>query len=348
VDEMAHTNAPGMRHDKRWQDIQEILDHGIDVYSTLNVQHIESLTDDVAKIIQASIQEKVPDSMIEIADTIELIDLPPDDLLKRLQDGKVYIPKQAHLATEHFFRKGNLIALRELALRATAEHVSAEVLMYRQGEGIKQIWPTKDTLLVCVGPDDNSLKLIRQAKRMAANLQADWIAVYVDRPTLQQSDEKRNLAIKNLRLAELLGAETNVLTGFDVVKEIIAFAHEKNVTQIILSKKIRPWWLSWFYRSLSDAMVRKSGEISVYIITTEPSFNEKPVRSRHSRDPKLEQSSWAYYAVSTATVLCATLVNVFLSRYMVMGGYLMIYFLRGCELAALILCKIYVTLVMGS
>ena len=170
IDEMAHTNAPGLVHAKRWQDINEVLDRGIDVYTTLNVQHIESLKDDIMQIIHAPITETVPDSILERADTIELVDLPPDELLKRLQEGKVYIPEQAALAKEHFFRMGNLIALREFALRITAERVGADVLLYRQGEGIKQIWPTQEKILVCVGPRLESRKLIRAAKRMAKNL----------------------------------------------------------------------------------------------------------------------------------------------------------------------------------
>ncbi|MCX7116545.1 MAG: sensor histidine kinase KdpD, partial [Legionellales bacterium] len=227
IDEMAHSNPPGLRHEKRWQDIKEFLDRGIDVYTTLNVQHIESLKDDVAQIIQAPIQETVPDSMIEMASTIAVVDLPPEDLLKRLQDGKIYIPKQAELATEHFFRKGNLIALRELALRITAERVGTDVLLYRQSEGITRIWPTRGKILVCVGPRRESLKLIRAAKRMVTGLQADWLAIYVDTPQNQTTTANRNTAIQNLRLAEQLGAEAHVVTGYDIVKEVMDFAREQ-------------------------------------------------------------------------------------------------------------------------
>ena len=163
MDEMAHSNVAGLRHAKRWQDIKELLDRGIDVYTTLNVQHIESLNDDVSSIIHAPVKETVPDSMIELADTIELVDLPPEDLLKRLADGKVYYPTQAALARDKFFRKGNLIALRELALRVTAARVGAQVLLYRQGQGIKHIWSSNENILVCVGPGPESLKLIRAA-----------------------------------------------------------------------------------------------------------------------------------------------------------------------------------------
>ena len=166
IDEMAHTNAPGLRHTKRWQDIKELLDRGIDVYTTLNVQHIDSLNDAVSQILHTEVKETVPDFMLELADTIELIDLPPEDLLKRLQEGKVYIPEQAALAVEHFFRKGNLSALRELALRVTAERVEAQVLSYRQDLGIKHVWPTKEKLLVCVSAKYKSTRLIRTARRL--------------------------------------------------------------------------------------------------------------------------------------------------------------------------------------
>lgn len=317
MDEMAHTNVAGLRHSKRWQDINELLDRGIDVYTTLNVQHIESLKDVVAQIIKAPIKETVPNVMIEQADAIELVDLPPEDLLKRLHDGKIYIPEQAKLAVEHYFRKGNLIALRELALRIAADHVGVDVMHYRQGEGIKQIWPTKDKILVCVGSKSESRKLIRAAKRIASGLQAEWIAVFIDTPTLQASVEKRNCAIENLRLAELLGAETHVLTGFDVVKEILAFAHEQNVTQIMIRKPIITRWRDWFRSSLADKLLRQSGEIDVYIMTGEEKKNlpDKSSLKRHF--------PWQSYGVALSIVVLGTVVNTQLfsyisSRYLVL------------------------------
>lgn len=266
VDELAHTNMPGMQCEKRWQDVTVLLDHGIDVYTTLNVQHIESLNDDVAQIIQAPIHETVPDFMLERADTIELVDLPPEDLLIRLQEGKVYFPKQAALAKEGFFRLGNLIALRELALRITAERVDTEVLWYRQSEGIKEIWPVNDKILVCVGPRPETLKLIRAAKRLASSLRAEWLAIYIDTPS-QHTEHARNRAIQHLQFAGILGAETHILSGADIVKEIIHFAHEKNVTQIMICKNIMTRWRTWFRRNLADEIVRHSGEIDVFIMT---------------------------------------------------------------------------------
>ncbi len=321
IDEMAHSNAPGLRHAKRWQDIQELLDRGIDVYTTLNVQHIESLKDTVTQIIQAPIRETVPDSMIERANTIELVDLPPEELLKRLQDGKIYIPRQAELATEHFFRKGNLIALRELALRITAERVGTDVLLYRQSEGITQIWPTKDKILVCVGPRMESLKLIRAAKRIATSLQAEWIAVYVDTPQLQSSTRQRNSAIQNLRLAEQLGAVTHVLTGFDIVKEILNCAHEQNVTQIMVWKRIVTRWRGWFHRNLADEILRHTGEIDVYIMTG----NSSGPRTPKGRFPRV--SSWKSYVLMMVIVSFTTLFNLLLYPLVGASNLVMVYLL---------------------
>lgn len=329
IDEMAHSNPPGLRHEKRWQDIKEFLDRGIDVYTTLNVQHIESLKDDVAQIIQAPIQETVPDSMIEMASTIAVVDLPPEDLLKRLQDGKIYIPKQAELATEHFFRKGNLIALRELALRITAERVGTDVLLYRQSEGITRIWPTRGKILVCVGPRRESLKLIRAAKRMVTGLQADWLAIYVDTPQNQTTTANRNTAIQNLRLAEQLGAEAHVVTGYDIVKEVMDFAREQNVTQIMVRKHVVTRWRGLFQRSLVDELVRQSGEIDVYIMTGEVSSQKQ--ESTHKRT----WTPWKSYAIAVMVTTIATLFNLMLYPYLAGSNLVMVYLLSLVLIARL-------------
>lgn len=322
IDEMAHTNAPGLRHKKRWQDIKELLDCGIDVYTTLNVQHIESLNNDVAQIIHAPVRETVPDSMIEMADTIELVDLPPEELLKRLEEGKVYFPQQAELAKELFFKKGNLIALRELALRITADRVGAQVLLYRQGLGIQQIWPTKEKILVFVGSGAESRKLIRKAKRIAAEFQAEWICVYVDRPHVQSSDEKRNLAIKNLRFAEELGAQTRVLTGFDIVKEVMTFARDQNITLIMIWKHIRNRWRNIFFRDLADEIVRFCREIDVYVVTG----TQEELLKKQSRQIK-KVIPWSAYAISLGVVFVATVIDYFFQPYIGSGSLIMVYLL---------------------
>jgi len=331
IDEMAHTNAPGSRHKKRWQDIKEILDRGIDVYTTLNVQHIESLNDDVAHIIHAPIKETVPDSMIEMADTLELVDIPPEELLKRLHEGKVYIQQQADLAIEHFFKKGNLIALRELALRTMAERVGAQVLLYRQGEGIKHIWPTKEKILVCVGPGLESRQLIRAAKRFAISLQVQWIAVFVDVPNIQSSDTKRNSAIQNLYFAEQLGATTRVLTGFNIVKEIMSFARDQNITQIMVWKNIRTRFRNLFFRNLADEIVRSSEEIDVYIMTGQRNLSSEQI----IQNLKLSKISWKNYFLSITIVSLTTGLNFLLYPFLNTSNLIIIYLL-GTTIVALI------------
>ncbi len=330
IDEMAHSNAPNMRHKKRWQDIKELIDRGIDVYTTLNVQHIESLNDDISQIIHAPIKETVPDSMIEMADTLELVDIPTEELLKRLHEGKVYFREQAALAAEHFFKEGNLIALRELALRTMAERIGSQVLLYRQGKGIKHIWPTKEKILVCVGAGSHSRKLIRAACRLATSLQIDWIAVFVDTPKMQSSEFKHNKAIQNLGFAEQLGAKTRVLTGSDIVKEIMDFAHEQNVTQIMVWKTVRPRIRSLFFRNLADEIVRHSEEIDVYIMTGK----KNPGIAQPSNTSALTPQSWKNYFFSIITVVLATGLNFLLYPFLNTSNLIMVYLL-GVTIVAL-------------
>lgn len=329
MDEMAHTNMSGLRHEKRWQDIKELLDRGIDVHTTLNVQHIESLKDDVAQIIQAPIKETVPDFMIERAHAIELVDLPVDDLLKRLQDGKIYIPEQADLAAMHFFRKGNLIALRELALRVTASSVETDVRSYRKAEGIQPIWPTADKILVCVGPSRGSLKLIRTAKQLASGLQAEWIAVYIDQPNVLLSKNKRNRAIQNLRLAEQLGATTHVLVGRDIVKEILQFARESNITQIMLSKDRTQSWRYFFRRRLADEIIAKSGEINIYIV----GGNKSP--EPFGLENVYPSVAWRFYGLSVVAVAVVTWSNVVFDSILNTNVIAMVYLLVVMMIALL-------------
>jgi two-component system sensor histidine kinase KdpD len=321
VDEMAHTNAPGSRHDKRWQDIQELIDCGIDVYTTLNVQHVESLNDIVAQITGVSVRETVPDPILESADTIELVDLPPEDLLKRLEEGKVYFPKQAELATKNFFKKSNLIGLRELALRFTAQHVNIQSLSQRRANDGK-IFPTSERLLVCVGPGKSSAKLIRAARRMASSFHADWLAVCVDAPRLRLSEDERQSAIQNLRLAEQLGAETVILNGTDVVKEVMDFARLRNVTKLIVSKQIRPRWKDWIFGSLVDELVRSSGEIDVYVIPTTKEREKQAWFASFNFS-----SSFDSYVLAMLSIVVATIINFFLYKHIASSNLIMIYLL---------------------
>ncbi|HET7040372.1 MAG TPA: sensor histidine kinase KdpD [Gemmatimonadales bacterium] len=268
VDELAHTNAPGLRHAKRWQDIDELLAAGIDVLTAVNVQHLESLNDVVAQITGVTVRERVPDAVLERADDVALVDVTPDVLQERLRQGKVYLPEAAGRALDRFFREGNLIALRELALRRTAERVDAEMRGYRRARGIDAIWPAGERLLVCVGANPAGARLIRSARRMAAGFGATWIAVHVETPGADRLPAADREALSaNLALAAALGAETAVLSGADPSEEVLAYARRQNATRIVVGKPTHSRWRDRFRGSLLDDLVRGSGEIDVYVIT---------------------------------------------------------------------------------
>jgi two-component system sensor histidine kinase KdpD len=270
LDELAHTNAPGSRHPKRWQDAVELLDAGIEVYTTLNVQHVESLNDVVEQITHIQVRETVPDSILERADEVEIVDIAPEELLQRLREGKVYLPEQAERAREHFFKRGNLLALRELALRRMAERVDADVLAYRAEHGVDVPWATAERVLVCVGPAPDSARLVRAARRIAAGLRAPWVAASVQAsgsPPL--ADEDRERLESHLRLAESLGAEVVRLTGLRIPDAILDFARRRNVTRIVLGKPRHPRWRDRLRGSLVDEIIRGSGDIEVNVLAGE-------------------------------------------------------------------------------
>ncbi len=304
VDELAHTNAPGSRHAKRWQDVVELLDAGINVDTTVNVQHVDSLNDVVAKITGIVVRETVPDSVLERADEVELIDLPPDDLLQRLKEGKVYVPDQAQEAIRNFFRKGNLIALRELALRSTAQRVDEQMRVYRREHAIEEIWPTAERLLVCVGPSPYSARVIRAAKRLAERLDAEWIVAYVETPaSLRSPVEARDRVVQNLRLAEQLGGTTVTLTGQTMSEAILAYAHDRNVTKILVGKPSRPLWKRILVGSIVDALVEGSGDIDVFVVSSEhEAAPPAPVRRRRP------EPDWRGYVEASVVVTVATVV----------------------------------------
>ena len=310
IDELAHTNAPGSRHAKRWQDVGELLDAGIDVYTTLNVQHIESLNDVVAQVTGVIVRETVPDRMLEEATEVRLIDLPPDELLERLGDGKVYVAERAGRAVENFFRKGNLIALRELALRSTAERVDAQMRVYKTAHGIQRVWPTTERVLVCVSASPSSARLVRAARRLATSLHAPCIAAYVETPgSLGMPDAARLRLAENLRLAEQLGAEAVTLKGESAAQETVRYAHSRSVTKIVLGKPTHPRWRDLFRVSFLEEMVRSSGGIDVYVISGDAS---PPARS--VPPPAKPEVRPAAYAASAATASGATLVAWILFR----------------------------------
>jgi two-component system sensor histidine kinase KdpD len=269
VDELAHTNAPGSRHPKRYLDVEELLSRGIDVYTAVNIQHIESLNDVVAQITHVRVRETVPDSVFDRADAIELIDLTPDDLIQRLREGKVYVPKQAERALEHYFSPGNLTALRELALRRTADRVDEQLLTHMQANAIAGPWAAGDRILVCVSEDPRAAGLVRYTKRVADRVHASWTAISIEtRRSLQLTDEQRDRLADTLRLAEALGGEALTIPGVErrIADDIIKFAQANNVTQIIIGKSTRSRWFEILRGSVVHDLVRRAGNISVNVI----------------------------------------------------------------------------------
>src|SRR5664279_728115 len=272
VDELAHTNAPGSRHPKRYLDVEELLTRGIDVYTTVNIQHIESLNDVVAQITHVRVRETVPDSVFDGADAIELVDLTPDDLIQRLKEGKVYVPKQAERALEHYFSPGNLTALRELALRRTADRVDEQLLTHMQANAIAGPWAAGERILVCISEDPRSAGLVRYTKRLADRLHAPWTALSIEtRRSLQLTDDQRDRLADTLRLAETLGGEALTIPGVGrrIADDLISFAHANNVTQMIIGKSTRSWWFELRRGSVVQDLVRRAGNISVNVIAGE-------------------------------------------------------------------------------
>src|SRR5438132_1428997 len=283
VDELAHTNAPGSRHARRFQDVEELLSAGIDVYTTLNVQHLESLNDVVAQITGIQVRETVPDSILEQADELEVADLSAEDLLKRLEEGKVYVPEEAARAIDRFFRKGNLIALRELALRRAAERVDAQMRGYMREHGIRETWPAGERVLVCIGPNPAGARLVRAGKRMATSLKCDWTVLYVEAPGQRISTSDRDALVQNLQLAEELGAQTATLSGLNAAEEMLAYARAHNVTKIVVGKPTHSRWRDKLFGSTLDRLVRGSGEIDVYIITGDVDETQRAPAPRGGR-----------------------------------------------------------------
>jgi two-component system, OmpR family, sensor histidine kinase KdpD len=269
VDELAHTNAEGSRHPKRYLDVEELMSHGIDVYTTVNIQHIESLNDVVAQITHVRVRETVPDAVFDRADAVELVDLTPDDLIERLKEGKVYVPKQAERALEHFFSPANLTALRELALRRTAERVDEQLLSEMQARAIQGPWAAGERIVVCISEDPRCAGLVRYAKRLSDRLHGPWTALYIEgRRAIQLSEEERDRIADTLRLAEALGGEAITLPASDrsIADDVIGYAHAHNVTQIIIGKSTRPRWFEMLHGSVVHDLVRRSGSISVHVI----------------------------------------------------------------------------------
>jgi Osmosensitive K+ channel histidine kinase len=268
VDEFAHTNAPGSRHPKRYQDVEELLDAGINVYTTFNIQHLESLNDIVHQITDITVRETIPDDVVNKASEIELIDLPPEELLQRLKEGKVYIPEQASRAMEKFFRKGNLTALRELSMRRAADRVDDQMLDYMETRAISGPWPASEHLMVLISSHPLSERLVRAGRRLSEELNAEWNVVYIETPDrVRFSPTHSERVRRTLQLAEELGAKVFTISGRSVPETAIEFAKKHNVTKIIAGKPLRSRWSEIIQGSIVDEIIRKSGTIDVYIIS---------------------------------------------------------------------------------
>ena len=345
VDELAHSNPaegePAPRHAKRWQDVEELLAAGIDVFTTVNVQHVESLNDIVAGITGVRMQETVPDLVFEAAHEVELVDTTPDELLERLHAGKVYIPEQARRAIDSFFRRGNLIALRELALRTTAERVDAAMLEYKEGHAIRAPWAAGECLLVALGPYEEAERLVRAGKRMATALHAPWIAVYVETPDLLRLPEaERNRRIALLRLAESLGAEAVTLGGASAGEEIANYAATRNVTRILIGRPRRALWRRLFRPSTYGELLAKTKGIDLHVVggTDEGAAARIPFLARSQAYLGTAQPSdkarWPGYAWAAAATAACTLLGMAMSPAFELVNIAMVYLLAVVLLAA--------------
>ena len=324
VDELAHTNAPGSRHLKRYQDVEELLDSGIDVYTTLNVQHIESLNDVVAQITGVIVSEKVPDRVIDEATEIELVDLAPPELIQRLREGKVYVPEMAARAIVQFFNEGNLYALRELALRRAAERVDEQMLAYMQTRAIPGPWAAGESLLVCIGPGPLSERLVRTARRQADRLNAPWSALYVETPSHHRlSKEAKEQVSRTLQLAEKLGATPASVFGHNVATTAIDYARRHNITRIIIGKTLRPRWQEFVFGSVVDQLIHNSGTIDVYVISGEEELQGKAV----AMEPLLPATPPKDYIASIILVVMITLTGWLIHSFISPTNLAMLYML---------------------
>lgn len=307
VDELAHTNVPGTRHAKRYQDVEELLDAGISVYTTMNIQHVESLNDIVYQITGIRVRETVPDRILQMADELEVVDLPPEELLARFNEGKVYVPPKAEQALRQFFRKGNLLGLREMALRYTASKVDEDMRSYMDRHGILGPWPAGSRLLVCISKSSLSQRLVRIGQRMAADLNAEWFAVYVESPLDRQATRSdQDQLAHNMRLAEELGAKVQVLSGQSIAEEILSFARAQNITLMVVglpSRRIWDRWL-WLSGSVVNQIIHQSGPIHVLVIgSTDAEATERWMAKKHEPD---EATSLRPYYGSLASVAAMT------------------------------------------
>jgi len=329
VDELAHTNAPGSRHEKRWQDVEELLAAGIDVYTTVNIQHFESLNDVVAQITGVTVRETVPDSLLDLAVEIRLVDIPPEDLLQRLQEGKIYIPEKAALAAEKFFKPGNLMALRELSLRRAASRVDDQMRAYMESRSIAGPWPVAEKLLVCVSGSPFSERLIRTTRRLADELKSPWHTVYIETPGGSRHErENREQVWRDLRQAESLGSQVASITGTSVAQALVDYAQKNNMTKIVVGKPAKPRWREFLRQPLVDQIIRLSGTIDVFVVSI-ASAERRDVKPGAAvmAPQKKPAAPWMAYLQSLMLVLATTLLCQPAHRFLGPTNLVMIYLL---------------------
>ncbi len=323
VDDLAHTNAPGSRHPRRYQDVLELLDAGIDVYTTLNIQHLESLTDIVSQITGVTARETVPDAVLDQAFEVELVDLPPDELLQRVREGKVHVPEHAAQAISQFFRKGNLTALRELALRRAAARVDVQMRDYMRARAIAGPWHAAERLMVCISSGSMGERLVRNARRLADELDAEWYAVYVETPgQASLPQEQKDRLARALRLAEELGAHVFALPGRSAAETIMAEAARHNITKLIVGKPVRPRWQEMFRPSLADQLVRRSGDIDVYVVSGEAGQPVSQVASGW-----VPHRPWSRYLAALCVLAVATALSAVVQPFINPTNLVMIFLL---------------------
>lgn len=327
VDELAHTNIEGSLHTKRYQDVEELLAHGIDVYTTLNIQHLESLNDVIERITQVKVRETLPDSVLQTADEIELIDLPPDELIKRLNDGKVYMGDQAHLAMRHFFTRGNLTALREMALRAAAERVDKDISDYLKTHAIAGIWPTKERLLVCISDSGNPEGLIRNAARAAERSRVPWIVLYVETGADAMLSEKtKDMIADSLSLAEKLGAEAvTIRGGTNIASDILAYARSRNVSRIMIGRGRKSVLWNLFFPPVINQLIENGPEFDITLLNAASSKVHKRSRFFQNIKRALRKTSLKDYVFATICILFAILLGTFLRLILPLPNLAMIF-----------------------
>ncbi len=312
VDELAHTNAAGSRHPKRYQDVEELLDHGIAVYTTMNVQHFESLNDVVEKITGIRTQETLPDTFLDRADEVQVVDIPLEELFERLKEGKVYIPAQAQRAVENFFQRGNLVALRELMLTHAAHKIDAELLNYMRSKAIAGPWPAGERVMVCIAPSPYSKELLRKGYKIARDAHAEWYVVHISTPSLKEmSSQDKAYLNEAITLADELGAKIVTLSGMDVAKEILRFAREYNITHIVIGKPLRFRLFRFWNESPASRLLHTQSEFELHLIT--PTIEKKEPAVKPKREPRGFHVQ--EYLLPVLMVASVTLLNFFLQKF---------------------------------